>query len=139
MRRMLILGVISLSTSVQAEVPRWQSNYGDVIYEADFGEIAVLSFSGPHPSHRVHMYIEGLGSNHDKRDVFSGYWIAPAQSDCPTKMSGEDGLTSNTWGSVEITFDNASSPSSFIARLENCFGKGMEAMRAITQHDVAAP
>jgi hypothetical protein len=138
MRKTLLLGALLLNTAAQAD-ERWQSNYGDVIYEADVGETAVLSFPGAHPGHRVHMYVEGLGGNYDQRDVFSGYWIAPEQSDCPIEMSGEDGLTSSTWGSVVIAFDNTGFPSAFTAQLADCFGDDMEIMRAIAQVDLEGP
>ncbi|MEP2987059.1 MAG: hypothetical protein ABJN39_10620 [Sulfitobacter sp.] len=132
MRKAMLLVVILLCTSAQAD-EQWQSNYGDVIYEADFGDIAILSFPGGHPGHRVQMYVEGLGGNYDQRGVFSGYWIAPEQGDCPKEIRGEDGLETNTWGSLEVTFDSAAFPSSFTAQLANCFGEDMEALRAIAQ------
>jgi len=138
MRKTLTLLAALIGFSAQAD-EQWQSNYGEVIYEMDYGDLAVLSFPGGHPGHRVNIYVKGLGGNYDRRAFFPGYWIAPEQGDCLSEIRGEDGLETNTWGSATIHFDNPGFPSPFTAQLSNCFGEAMEELRAIPQVASAPP
>ena len=101
----------------------WNSTqYGQSVYAADHGNVAVLTMQGSHPGSKVHIYVPGLGGNTTDRGVFIGYWIETAPGTCATSKSGPDGVSSDAWGMVRITFDKPGFPSGFTGSLGACDG-----------------
>lgn len=101
----------------------WNSaQYGEIVYEKDIGDVALLSMAGGHPGSRVNIYLPGLAGNTTERGAFSGYWIESAPGECATERTGADGLQSNLWGDVQVEFAHPAYPSGFIIRLGNCGG-----------------
>ncbi len=102
----------------------WASaQYGDIVYEKDVGDTAVLSMAGGHPGSRVYIYLPGLAGNTSERGEFNGYWIESAPGECATDKTGADGLQSNLWGDVQVEFENPGYPSGFIMRMGSCGGE----------------
>jgi len=104
----------------------WSTEIGDVVYEKDIGDIAVLSFpAGPEPDARGHVFISGLGGNYDARGHFTGYWSEPSSDDglCPMSIVDGNGETTNNWGRVTMTFLDTGFPSSWVAVRGDCFAE----------------
>jgi len=70
-----------------------------------------------------HVFISGLGGNYDDRGYFTGYWSEAATDDgaCPMAIVDGNGLTTNTWGRVTMTFLDTGYPSSWVALRGSCF------------------
>ena len=122
------LALQGVSTRATAD-EQWYSNYGDVIYEEDYGALAVLSFPGSHPGRPSFLYIDGLGGNYDNRGTFNGVWLAQEEGPCGP-MLGDNGAESTLWGRATVTFDYSGYPSGFEAALYDCHGEYFDTMSA---------
>ncbi|MCP3970256.1 MAG: hypothetical protein GY717_08065 [Rhodobacteraceae bacterium] len=126
-RLILAAGLIAAATPVLAD-EAWTTTFGDVIYEADVGDTAVLLVDDP--SDRGRLYFPGLAGNSSDRSTHFGYWIAEDEGTCDAALTGIDGMKSSTWGSAIITFDVASFPTGWTATLGKCFGAPETGIRA---------
>ena len=101
----------------------WSTVIGDVIYEKDMGEVAVLSYPMDYPDTRGHVFIMGLGGNFDSRGHFTGYWSEPQMEEalCGVAIVDGNGLETTNWGRVSITFLDEGFPSSWVALRGECF------------------
>jgi len=106
----------------------WSTVIGDVIYEADINEIAVLSYPLEGNEERGHVFISGLGGNYDDRGHFEGYWSEPSlgHSGCQMSIVDENGRTTDNWGRVTITFLESGFPSGWVAVRGKCFEEPKE-------------
>ena len=106
----------------------WSTVIGDVIYEKDIGDVAVLSYPMDYPDTRGHVFIKGLGGNYDNRGHFSGYWSEPQMEVplCDVTIIDGNGLETTNWGRVSITFLNSGFPSGWVALRGNCFGEPVD-------------
>lgn len=120
---------LSVATTQALADEQWYSNYGDVIYQEDYGSLAVLSFPGSHPGRPSFLYVVGLGGNYDNRGQFDGAWLAQEEGDCG-QMLGDNGVESSLWGRATVTFRNSGYPSSFNADLFDCHGEYFDTMKA---------
>lgn len=66
----LVLAVTQTITSAN-EIWPWLE-IGDIVYVADFGDIAILAFGGPHPGNNFQLHISGLGGNLVNEGKISG-------------------------------------------------------------------
>lgn len=110
------------ATSMADEV--WSTDVGDVVYEKDIGDVAVLSYpTDPESGQRGHVFIKGLGGNYDDRGHFTGYWSEPETGGegCSMSIVDGNGLTTNNWGRVTMTFLDTGFPSSWVAVRGTCF------------------
>ena len=106
----------------------WSTVIGDVIYEKDIGDTAVLSYPMDYPDTRGHVFIKGLGGNYDNRGHFSGYWSEPQMEEplCDVTIIDGNGLETTNWGRVSITFLDSGFPSGWVALRGNCFGEPVD-------------
>jgi hypothetical protein len=121
------LSLLVASPSLADEV--WFSDLGQITYQADEGEIAILSFDSTDYGHGT-IYVVGLGGNVDHRGRHEGYWIGEEQGDCDAELTGPDGTSSDTWGRVVVEFEQPGFPSAFSISLGECFGEPMDAYYA---------
>lgn len=107
----------------------WSTVIGDVIYEKDLGDVAVLSYPLDEGDLRGHVFISGLGGNYDDRGHFTGYWSEPMMDDgqlCDMAIVDGNGDTTYTWGRVTMTFLDNGFPSSWVAVRGDCFKEPTE-------------
>lgn len=111
----------------------WSSEIGEIIYEDDIGEYAVLSFPGDGGEVRYLAFIEGLGLNYDDRGRHDGYWTGPSGDgfvSCPVSITDHTGESTDNWGRVEMIFLDTGFPSAFIAQRGACFDPPVDALSA---------
>ncbi|MDG1418442.1 MAG: hypothetical protein P8J78_00895 [Maricaulis sp.] len=118
-----LIAAFAVAPALADEV--WTSDAGQVIYEADIGEYAVLTMRTPkNGSYRV--YIRGLAGNYDNRvGQFTGYWIATDPNipspECDVTILTVDDRTTHLWGRVNMTFDRPAYPTGFSAQIGDCY------------------
>jgi len=97
----------------------WSSDIGDIVYLADIGDVAVLSYGDG----TGFAYVPGLPGAMESRNggTFYGYWIETGYDLCGATLIGPDGTSGNAWGQMVIEFDSASFPSGFTAQIGACF------------------
>jgi hypothetical protein len=97
----------------------WTTELGDVVYERETDGMAVLSV----PLNEVQglIYLPGLAGNYDDRSAHKGFWISDEVGPCRTQMQSPEGLMSDSWGRVEIFFDNPAFPTGWTMQLGSCF------------------
>ncbi|MCX7300738.1 MAG: hypothetical protein NTX73_10250 [Rhodobacterales bacterium] len=105
-----IAALLLLATPAAADEV-WNSNWGQVVYQADIGSTAVLSV--PYATGMASLYIQGLGGNADQRGVHQAYWISTETGPCEATMTGPDGVSSTNWGVATVIFDKPEYPSGF--------------------------
>ena len=136
----LIAGTAALAICAGALADEvWSTSGGDVVYEKDIGDIAVLSYPMDEGDLRGHAFIFGLGGNYDDRGHFTGYWSEEMTDEdglCPIAILDGNGLTTNNWGRVTITFLDEGFPSSWVAVRGHCFE---EPSAHLVGHPVVAP
>jgi hypothetical protein len=134
MLRQISAAILALASVTSAGIAdeAWTSDIGgEVIYEDEIGDIAVLSYDGLQPGSRAHFYVPGLPSHlNDRGGEFRGFWIDPAGGECDADLIGPDGLQSNGWGVAIVRFDQPLFPSGFTADIGNCFDGPIFGMRA---------
>ncbi len=116
-------GAIAICLGAMADEV-WSTPGGDVVYEKDLGEVAVLSYPLDQDELRGHAFISGLGGNYDDRGHFTGYWSEPEIEEdglCPMAIVDGNGLTTRNWGRVTMTFLDTGFPSSWVAVRGHCF------------------
>ncbi len=118
---------------------QWTSNGKTIVYEAEEGDMAVLSVDG------TTIYIEGLAGVYQDRGTYGGIWMldeppmveneagesVPAEG-CGFSMlrPGKSGDVSAYWGQVEVTFIDADFPSVWIGYFGDCFDPPSDTMIA---------
>ena len=119
-----VIAIASLLPMAAMADENWTSaQYGEIVYEKEVGDTAVLSMAGGHPGSRVYIYLPGLAGNTTERGEFNGYWIESAPGECASEKTGADGLQSNLWGDVQVEFESPGSPGGFIMRMGSCGGE----------------
>ena len=115
----------------------WTTAAGDVIYEADVGDTAVLSYplAG---GMKGYLFFPGLAGNSTTRGVHAGYWMAPGET-CSSEMTGATGFTSKAWGPVQIIFDTPGFPSGWTLLSAVCFGSTSTSTTALIGRPKVAP
>lgn len=111
----------------------WSSEIGDIVYEADIDDYAVLSFEGDGGGVRYNAFVEGLGMNYDDRSRHDGYWTGPmgdGSTVCAVSIIDHTGQATNNWGRVEVIFVDRAFPSAFIAQRGACFDEPRDALVA---------
>lgn len=105
----------------------WSTWVGDIVYESTAldGSATFLApgilFQGDAPKGAVaRIYIPFLDSSPDSRYAHTGYWILEGAGVCPVGLVGPDGITSNSWGLVELKFDVPTFPSGFTMSFGVC-------------------
>lgn len=126
MIRATIAALALLATPALAD-ETWTNPAGQLVYEADMGHIAVLSFPiGATPlaqaggAPRAQVYFPGLGGNFDNRSVHDGYWAMPGTPVCTASLTTPDGTSTQTWGRARIVFDRAAFPTGFTMLIGSC-------------------
>lgn len=112
----------------------WMSpTVGDIVYEKDVGDAAVLSYSGNRTGRLAMLYVPGMAGS-TERYTFWGYWIDPTRGDeCGTELTGPDGTRARSWGQAIVVFDKPGFPSGFTALTGSCFNPPYESIRAEAQ------
>lgn len=119
--------VLSATTVMADEV--WDTELGQIIYENDVEDQAILSFPAD-SGIRLMAYFPGLAGNYEYRNVHHGIWIMPGLGDCPTEMTGIDGTSGSNWGRVVIGFDKPDFPTGFTALFGRCMEEPTNTVRA---------
>ncbi len=123
------LAIAALLPFTAAADEVWTTPFGEVIYEQDMGDVAILSYPAGEKM-RGHAYFPGLGGNFDDRSVHWGYWIEPREGPCGATMTGPDGVSSTAWGRAVIIWDESGFPSAFTGLGGECFGEPFASIRA---------
>ena len=102
----------------------WDTVAGQVIYEADEGDVAILSYDTG-SEERGYLYFPGLGGNFEDRGVHKGYWIAPGGegTSCGATLTGINDATSMYWGRATIIFHAPGFPTGWTLLTGSCFGE----------------
>ncbi len=115
----------------------WTNPAGTLIYEADLGHIAVLSFpTGATPlaeaggAPRANVYMPGLGGNFDNRSVHDGYWAMEGAPICTAILTTPDGIATQNWGRARIVFDGPAFPTGFTMLVSPCLDDPIYPVRA---------
>ena len=119
----LLLATLLLPSAALADEV-WDTDAGQVIYEADEGDVAILSYDTG-GTERGHLYFPGLGGNFDDRGVHTGYWIAPGGEgeSCGATLKGVNDIESMYWGRATLVFHEAAFPSAWTLLTGSCFGE----------------
>jgi len=121
------LAALALLTTPAIADETWRHPAGTLIYEADMGHIAVLSFpttAAPMPggpADRAMVFFPGLGGNFDNRSTHDGYWVMEGDPVCTAILTAPDGTASQSWGRAQITFDRAAFPTGFTMTIGTCW------------------
>jgi len=131
------LAALALLTTPALADETWTNPAGQLVYEADLGHIAVLSFpitatplaqAGGLP--RANVYFAGLGGNFDNRSIHDGYWAMPGGPVCTASLTTPDGTTTQNWGRARIVFDRAAYPTGFTMLIGPCLTEPTMTVRA---------
>jgi len=131
------LAALALLTAPALADEAWINPAGELIYEADLGHLAVLSFpitatplaqAGGEP--RANVYFPGLGGNFDNRSIHDGYWAMPGSPTCTASLTTPDGITTQNWGRARIIFDTAAFPTGFTMLIGPCLHEPTYSVRA---------
>jgi len=114
------LAVLVLAVPAFAD-ESWTTEFGDVIYETEIGDVAVWSYPSANGKGRGWLYFPGLAGNYDDRSVHEGYWIEEVQTGCSAELIAVDGRRSHYWGRVLLVFDRAAFPTGWTALGGDCF------------------
>ena len=123
-----LFGLIPPTTATADEV--WTTARGDLVYESDFGDTAILSL--PDGASRVWLYLPGLGGNFSNRSTHQGYWLDERPGDCGAMLYGPDGRGSRHWGRVTVLFDQPAFPSDLSLWLGDCFEQPTQPVRGLS-------
>ena len=132
----LCLGVgVSLSAAPLLADEAWDSNFGPVIWEADFGDTAVLMLEDTESGRIVRLYVDGLAADvMGGRGAYQGIWIASAGDEaCTVQVVGPDGFKSNQWGQFVITFVGEDFPSDWAGVYGTCLETPTNAVTAVAR------
>ncbi len=134
------LAALALLTAPAFADEVWQTETGAIIYEADLGHVAVLSFPSDvipggivAQSERARAYFPGLGGNFDNRSTHTGYWVATGTPTCTATLTTLEAISTQTWGRVTVVFDGPAFPTSFTMYVGTCWDEPMIEMRGLTQ------
>ena len=100
----------------------WNTPAGEVIYEADEGSTAILSYAIGDDK-RGYLYFPGLAGNVEDRGIHHGYWIVPDAGECGAVMKGPNEEESDNWGRATIMFHDKGFPSDWTLLTGICFGE----------------
>lgn len=123
LRHVLPIALLLLPSDVMADEV-WDTSSGQVIYEADEGDVAILSYDTG-GAERGYLYFPGLGGNFEDRGVFNGYWIAPGGGgeSCGATLTGVNDVASTYWGRAMIVFHESGFPSGWTLMTGPCFAE----------------
>ena len=133
-------GIFGLITAVMAAFAAqadeaWDlASGGAIYYEKDIGDIAVFRIE--HSDEITRYYFPGLAAALNDRGVHEGFWIDGRTASerghlgCDTMLEGPDGLSSDAWGKIVLTFDYGSFPSGWSALVGHCFDDPVVGLRA---------
>lgn len=118
----------SLALTAAAALPAanadevWSTKVGDIIYEDEIGDFAVLSIPSNAQGDRAKAFILGLAGNYDQRYRFEGYWTWPeGDATCAVSIVDAEGNTSDHWGRIKIHFISPAYPTGFVLEVGSCF------------------
>lgn len=121
-RSILLAAAILAAPTVALADEVWSSTMGQIVYEADLGDVAVLSFATKSKAVGK-FYFSGLGGNFDDRGTYEGYWIIEGDGNCLATLTGADGVASTNWGRATITFEDKAFPSAWTLVRGRCFAE----------------
>ena len=112
MKRLLacVAAAAFMSTPALADEMWEMEGEGTVFYKDDVGELAIFELDVPDST--VRFYFPELAGMLDDRGTHQGFWIDSDEGPCDSSMTGPDGLASNNWGRMILTFDKTTFPSS---------------------------
>jgi len=132
-----ILAALALLTTPALADETWRTDAGQIVYEADMGHIAVLSFpiaatpfAQAGGGARAGVFLPGLGGNFDNRSIHDGYWAMPGTAVCTAALTTPDGVSTQNWGRARIIFDRATFPTGFTMLVGACFNEPTFTVRA---------
>ncbi len=110
----------------------WDSDSGELVYQADEFGAAIISFTHPDGT-PAELVIPDLAGNVDERYTHEAYWIGESDMQCSAALARPGQFASLTWGRALVAFDNPSFPTSFTLTLGDCFWEVGYSMRAIAR------
>ncbi len=134
-----VAGLAGLCSGAAMADEQWTSDGKTVIYEAEEGNMAVLSYDG------TTIYLEGLAGVYEGRGTYTGVWMldempmtddgagneVPVQGcDFAMLRPGKSGETTQYWGQVELTFIDPDYPGTWIGYFGDCFDPPSDTMVA---------
>ncbi|MBN8564242.1 MAG: hypothetical protein J0L70_27285 [Leptolyngbya sp. UWPOB_LEPTO1] len=121
-QRVLLHAAILLATAGIASPARsdevWDSDYGRVVYQADRGKTAILTYGD---AVQGALFIDGLAGQLQDRRNYSGYWSQSTSNvRCETYREGRNGQKTYYWGTLHIQFLDSEFPSRWSATIGYC-------------------
>lgn len=116
---LLAAAVLAVSAGPALADEMWQSNWGEIVYDSDIDEVAVLTFEGGA------LLIDGLAGNYDARGEFTGLWVnynIDEGEACETPVVDALGNEAWVWGRLDVHFVDAAFPSRWKADYTICDG-----------------
>ena len=131
-----IAALVLAAGTVQADEV-WTTASGDIIYEGDVGDTAIMSYPLAGGA-KGYLFFPGLAGNVTTRGLHAGYWMAPGES-CKSEMTGANGFKSKAWGPIQIIFDAPGSPAGWTLLSAVCFGSTGTSTTALIGKPKPAP
>lgn len=130
---LLVITAFLATTTLADEV--WKSNVGEIIYEKDIGNTAVLSYATPGVQNSTtRLFINNLVPDvygGGQRGNYSGYWTDNSKRQvCEAAIVDPMGTRTNSWGRFEITFKKEGSWWAWTGSTSNCFGQPIQTIFA---------
>ena len=100
----------------------WDSNSGQIVYEAEMGPTAVWTYGTPQEPGVI--YLLGLAKVYENLGSYTGYWAKnTAREKCDTVRPGVQGQMTPYWGRFNVTFIDKNFPSRWEATWSYCDGE----------------
>ena len=109
--------VLFAAPSMADEV--WDSDMGPIVYEAEEGNAAILSFTNV-DAYPANLIIPGLAGNYSNRSTHEAFWIGQGAGECDAFMSRTGQPESSQWGRAQLVFDKPAYPTSVTIILGFC-------------------
>ena len=97
----------------------WESDMGQIVYEAEEGGAAIFSFTNV-DAYPAKLIIPGLAGNYSDRSSHDAYWIGQGAGECSAFMSHGSEPESSQWGRAQVVFDGPAFPTSLTVILGFC-------------------
>ncbi|TLP58343.1 hypothetical protein FEE96_18090 [Parasedimentitalea maritima] len=97
----------------------WDSDMGQIVYEAEEGGAAIFSFTNV-DAYPAKLIIPGLAGNYSNRSSHDAYWIGQGAGACTAFMSHGNTPASSQWGRAQVVFDGPAFPTSLTVVLGFC-------------------
>jgi len=97
----------------------WETRLGPVTYHTEIDGMAVFRMRLDDVWGLI--YLPGLAGNYTDRGTHKGFWVSDEIGPCAAKLQSPEGLTTSSWGRVEITFDAPAFPTGWTMMLGACF------------------